>query len=357
MLTRFRLPHMTACFVFIGIAGHCHAHNINPLEHKGPIMNMLFNSTFLLDKLGQPVHETFTSIAYRCHTKIEDCAGSDYEYKETDVNDGIGKLIQGVIWNDDPSLKLLGSLARKKEWGLFMYDADKISACQRNPQAKCKSIDETYDLLYRSHYGDLQFLHSMAAEDGTDPAITKRKIMEWAKFAYKVSTGEIGKDRTLAELESSGESMVNAYFKRGSWKVGFLFTRQENPLASHVKNVALGSLLHMVQDSYSDAHVNRVQSCVPINPTRMDVVEFHNYAAQKGEEHKVADARPVWLNKGSLASSNPVWHSARLIQLSFKGAAWPEVEKILDSEVYKLSDSPPGPARKASGGDPDCWKV
>ena len=347
----------TVTFGLLFSAGDSYAHGINPLQHKGLFNTLLFGNTRLLDRLGEPVHETFTSIAYRCHTRIDSCIGSDYVWTETDTRDGIGTLIQGVVWNDDPSLKLLGNVGKKKEWGVFMWDADKIASCHRDKKANCKSIDESYDMLYRSHYGDLQFLHSMASEDGAEPAVTKGKIMEWAKFAYKVSTGEISRDRTLLELETSGDSLVNTYLNRGSWKVGYLFTRLEKPLASHVRAVALGSLLHMVQDSYSDAHVNRVQSCMPMNPTRQQIIEFHNYAAQIGDEHKIADKRPVWLKTGTLASSNPVWQSARLIQLSFSGATWTAVEKVLDTEVFAMADIPPhGPAKKATGGDSGCWK-
>lgn len=351
MISRHRMRCFMAILAWGAMLNCAVAHNINPLEHKGIIRSALFGSTFLLDKLGQPVHETFTMIAYRCHTKIDDCAGAGFDYSQTDNKDGIGELIQGVIWNDDPSLKLMGGLGMKKEWGLFMYDADKISVCQREKKSNCKAIDESFDLLYRSHYGDMQFLHSMATEDDADPAETKKKIMEWAKFTYRVSIGEIDKNSTLAELEASNDSLVNTYIKRGSWKVGFLFTRQANPRGALVKTMALGSLLHMVQDSYSDAHVNREQSCIPMNPTRREIREFHNYAAQNGKEHKLADARPIWLLSGSLKSPNPVWQSARLIQLSFSGAPWSEVERILDDDVYKLAV----PSRRATGGDPSCW--
>jgi hypothetical protein len=90
-----------------------------------------------------------------------------------------------------------------------------------------------------------------------------------------------------------------------------------------------------------------------MNPTRLEVKEFHNYAAQDGKEHKAADVRPVWLNSGSLKSSNPVWQSARLIKLSFSGAAWSEVEKILQDEIFKLAS----PSLAATGGDPTCWPI
>lgn len=33
--------------------------------------------------------------------------------------------------------------------------------------------------MTRSHYGDLQFLHAMASEEGIHPGATRAKILDW----------------------------------------------------------------------------------------------------------------------------------------------------------------------------------
>lgn len=56
-------------------------------------------------------------------------------------------------------------------------------------------------LLYRSHFGDLQFFHSMAAYDGETAEETRRRMKMWAKFLWGVGTKNILVDRFIRTLD------------------------------------------------------------------------------------------------------------------------------------------------------------
>lgn len=44
-------------------------------------------------------------------------------------------------------------------------------------------------LLYRSHYGNLQFMHSMASFDGEPAGSTRRHMQMWAKYLWGIAIG------------------------------------------------------------------------------------------------------------------------------------------------------------------------
>jgi len=326
------------------------AFNMNPLERPRSILIFLRHS-YLLDKVSEPVHEKITLAAYDCIANPSKCRGDSIDIDRTSTKKSMGKLIDGVEWNDDPSRMLIGSLWSARKWVIWMDDGAEIASCHRERKSNCKNIDASYDLLYRSHYGDLQFFHAMASHNGERPKETFQKIMNWAEFTYKVSTGEIQPYVALDSLEKMQVSAINRHIQRGSWSASYLFARNENAPPEQVKLIALGSLLHLIQDSYSDSHVDRVNSCNSLNHNKQEIREFHNYADQKAEEHKKADVLPQWLGSGDLSDSNPVSASAKIINASFNNKSWSDVKQILENEIFKLSDA----ARPASAGEASCF--
>jgi hypothetical protein len=228
-------------------------------------------------------------------------------------------------------------------------------------------------MLYRSHFGDLQFFHSMASVDSETAIETKKKMMAWAKFTYNYFISEEKLDNKT--IDSFGE--LYPMIKKG-WTLGALFDpvpggewkKSSNPLkfghyepngnprmrnkddGISVKFIALGSLLHMVQDSYSESHTAREFGCNPLARNKGRIITFRNYADQKGDDHAVADVYPEWLKHGELGINNPVWASAKIINFAFDEEPWEKVEKFLDTEVFVLSD----PQAKPQPGDRDCFE-
>lgn len=334
-----------SCAAVVAPAG---AYNMNSVAT--PVLSYTSHA-YLLDKVSDPVHEIITMLAYNCQANPGACRGQPLTFDRARVDKPIGHLVRGVEWNDDPSLMLSGGAIDKSRWVIWMDDGERIADCIRSGKAGCKTIDHTFDLLYRSHFGDLQFLHAMASRDGEPPAETRRKIMDWAEFSYKVATGAISPETPLSDIK---DVQIDKYLRRGSWTPQFLFTKTtgDKDVAGTVYLVALGSLLHMVQDSFSDAHVRRKGSCRALNHNKLEIEEFHNYVMQDAAAHKRADVKPQWVEDGDISDANPVTASAKILRAALQGEDWDKVVKpLLLNDVFKLSDA----VRPSSRGDASCF--
>ena len=71
--------------------------------------------------------------------------------------------------------------------------------------------------MYRSHFGDLQFLHSMASRDGEMASETRQRILMWAEFTWSVAVGtqdskgllkDVKIDRFSEFFPKSGQSVM-----------------------------------------------------------------------------------------------------------------------------------------------------
>ncbi|KAF4467375.1 hypothetical protein FALBO_5753 [Fusarium albosuccineum] len=200
---------------------------------------------------GNPVHESMTLAALikaGCishGTSYSDVVGSMPWVSQPDTFE----FFRGVIWNDDPACYLFndkpnnnGNYAMGVDWyGDYLM--------------KWKLLSD--NIIYRSHFGDLQFLHAMGTHKGQSPADTKKMIMLWLEVMYKLAVG----DRV------SPEDPINRHLKN-------LFTEDTKPAGSRslrtllmgstpsysnpiIANRALGSCFHVIQDSYALGHCQR----------------------------------------------------------------------------------------------------
>jgi hypothetical protein len=96
----------------------------------------------------------------------------------------------------------------------------------------------------------------MASCEGEEAQVTKAKIMMWAEFTYKIAIGEL--DRGV-ELRKIGISGMETLFKNRGWTAQQLFTRGDPTYRGeqNFRNFAFGSLLHLVEDSFSLSHTER----------------------------------------------------------------------------------------------------
>lgn len=333
---------------FAGIALLCSqtafAHNINPVER--PDISG-WGSRYLASKIAEPVHETMTMLSYDCHARPHECEGSPEQFDRIRDGKRLAFLITGVEWNDDPSLMLLGDMADIVKWRKWMLDAEDKAKCRgRHGPSPCVGVEVSDDLLYRSHYGDLQFLHAMAASDTESARETQRKMLVWARFVYEVAIGKIDPVTTLKQLPE-----VDALIQRPGWNVHYLFARNENSKAS-IRKIAIGSLLHLIQDSYSDAHTARINGCEALSHDKGPILNFRLYKWQDPDEHKEADVRPTWLDKGDLSDRNPVWASARVLNHWIDRDEWETVvQPFLSNEVWPLLNHD----AIADAGDSECF--
>lgn len=306
----------------------------------------------LWERITETVHEDITDAAERCATSqaarpkgeiLAPCLPTNSLPPRTSVGNKYNALIRGVWWNDDPNQHLFG--VHYATWVIWMSDAEGIAKKGRNWLGKSATITPGYKMQYRSHYGDLQFLHAMANENGETADAVRQRILDWTEFAYAVATEQIEPDVKLADSQMP---VVTRYFSRQpGWSVHYLFAPQFTLGRTTIKDVALGSILHVVQDSFSKAHSSRDYALTAECPSGR-VTEFHAYNSQDSALHGKADTRNSWLeNDQFTADSNPVQVSAQLIAFARTGADWPSVVKpYLETKVFCVGKD----ARLSSGG-------
>ena len=257
------------------------------------------------DLFTSSVHEEITQRIFGCDADIDDesaCSDLELEYA------GDFPVI-GVRWNDDPPFRLGERAAERigcdsrytirfasqpKCWiGLFKL-AEKRAARGRTFGPK------NANLMFRSHLGDLQFLHAMAGADGEPAALTRRRILAWAEFCWKVATGEIALSQALRDLRAPD---LREFFGASGWTVQDLLTLGVPALRTHIREVAFGSLLHTLQDSFAAGHAERAP---PVADARCaqapefaapgKIREFHAYGKQDHKRHAEADTREAFVS-------------------------------------------------------------
>ncbi len=300
---------------------------------------------------SEPVHEEITARIYDCN---DDCNDADVaaEYANPYV-------IAGVRWNDDPPFQLqpgegqhthckteetIRFTTQPRCWYELFTAAKKAAEQGEVPNAASHA-----PLLARSHFGDLQFFHSMASQDGELAGETQRRVMIWMEFTWRVANGEYGLDSKLADVKIVG---FDQFFGKSGWTVQDLFTAG-NPILrgkGRVPDVAFGSLLHTVEDSFAEGHVQREGnssgscSSAPQFAAPPRVIEFHSYAHQDEKKHKERDTRNAFTEE--LARPiNEVMVGKALKDFNERGASWETVKPYLDC-VFAVVD----PSVKASAG-------
>ncbi|MGE3151484.1 MAG: hypothetical protein AB7G48_12625 [Nitrospiraceae bacterium] len=315
------------------------AFHINPLSRKSESID---SKSGLMDFISENVHEIITNKGRKIF--LTECEASENksgcEYERNLMNGKViqDSLLRGIWWNDDPNQDLYK--ARQAIWLGHMKDAE-------HRAKKGVRIDGRYMMHYRSHYGDLQFLHSMASKDGEDPHKTKENIFMWAEFAYKISIGEIARRDKFSEVKID---RIKNYFggRHAEWEINwilqprYLLTDTKNDFQEH----ALGTLLHMVEDSYSEAHVTRSYSSTEKCKSGR-ILSFQSYTKQSPSLHSKADTFSGYKAVKYSDGSSPELTAARLISFSHRKASWEkEVRPYLDGIVYcfdgDLEKSGPG---------------
>ncbi|KAF2198768.1 hypothetical protein GQ43DRAFT_474240 [Delitschia confertaspora ATCC 74209] len=297
----------------------------------------------------EPIHEDIAIASFiGCRVpKFRFPRGTDYN--SLDRNQW--EYIRGLEWNDDPSC-------------LLFVDSDESNS------ALGKGLDFAHAFLFgddgcltrRTHFGDLQFLHSMASRYGEDANITKEKLLKWIEIMYKLATGDQGvnaKDR-IGDRERFPE-----YFSSSTDPCGdktledlLLGTTRKYP-RSNIPKRALGSCLHLIQDSYAVGHtLRRLQNVWDIEGKDEDgyfrfrpntyaqlgpIITFHTYKDQS-DRHKHYDESNQDRDPKDLNSFNHIIgarcaidKSKKLIDFYATKTKWEDgVSDFLANEVFAL---------------------
>jgi hypothetical protein len=277
-----------------------------------------------------PVHEAITQSAFGCvKDNPIDCAGEKF---------ASSAVIWGIRWNDDPPFRMKDKVqgcdcdqtirfnTQPSCWYRLFKDAEKKAA-------KGKVFGPGYVLLYRIHFGDLQFVHAMASMEGESASTTRAHIMMWLEFTWQLATDTIRRDRYMKEL---GLGDLGTFFP-GDLSASILFAQGYPPFQNEkISEVALGSLLHLVQDSFSRSHVTRANptgaDCegMPNVPAPGAITQFHSYANQEPSKHDEMDRAHALRVHEIEDKPNVIDVSRTIVQLWQRKTPWEEVHKYFD---------------------------
>ena len=322
----------------------------------------------LLPMLKNPVHEAITLGALECTAAAsaeKDCVTLEAVQKNR-------VLLYGVRWPDDPPFALnrnnppavsdcdtrvtVRSTAQPKCWMALFNDAAAKAKTTLAKTPGYPAFGPGHYLLYRSHYGDLQFLHSMAAYDGERAGETQTRMKMWAEFLWEIAVGKVPVDKFIRQL---GFTELTPYFP-GDMTVTNLFATGIVEVRRNLDQVALGVLLHMLQDSFSQAHTERLPESggqcaqLPRFAKPGKIARFYSYAGQAGHLHDREDTFGS-LGLQTLQTTPTVIDISRnLIALWNEKAPWADASKFFDC-VIDLQDpqapAGPGPFISPPGGN------
>lgn len=316
-----------------------------------------------LPMIKSPVHEAITLNALDCTS----LPGAEPDCLTRDAIQKHQVLLYGVRWPDDPPFALsrtnpprssncnpavtLRSTAQPKCWTTLFSDAAATAKVNLAKNSAAPAFGPGDYMLYRSHFGDLQFFHAMASHDGELAAVTQRRMKTWAQFLWGIATKSSPTDRFVRDLEPAA---LADYFPGDITATNLLATGIVE-VRKELSHVAMGALLHMVQDSFSQAHSGRGPETgamcaeTPRFARPGSIERFHSYAGQVGSSHDQEDTFAA-LHLHTLQVSPSVVDASRsFLTLWKEGASWEEAEKLFDC-VFALqapgAQAGPGPFTK-----------
>jgi len=304
----------------------------------------------LIVHFTSPQHEEIAHRIFGC--EVEDCRSPEAGQKSAPP-----AVLAGSRWNDTPPFTLLKTRTPfcptgkvitintdPECWGILFKDA------KEQAEAGRKYGNEPLTLvLYRSHFGDMQFLHSMAASEQELARETKQKIMAWAEFMYRIALGEITRGTSI---KKTGIQDIDGLFTHRYDTVQTLFVSDSPREYREDENLhlfAMGVLLHMVTDSLSGSHVQRGDqfghACRHVSGKRNPgwVKQFHVYNLQDSSAHGRAETDRALADRLETDTS-PVDVGRAVMEYYNRKAKWEELRVYLDC-VYDLADpnAPAGP--------------
>jgi hypothetical protein len=311
----------------------------------------------VVDHFSSPVHEELTHRMFGCDLPVDSgCADPLPKGRYAPY-----PVVFGVQWNDNPPFQVdgvkgcpSGTTIRLPNysdcWITLFRDAEK--------NAPEYVFDGTtgHALIYRVHFGDMQFLHSMASWDGESTRDTKSRIMAWAELTYRTAIGDLSPGSVLAN--SDIEEIRNVFATKG-WTIEGLFSLgQDSAMKAAVPDIAFGSLLHVVQDSFAKGHVERDDATAGTcnggaQRKAGDIKEFHSYENQDKDLHGRADRHESM--QAHLLASNPtaVQIGKTLVSMRASKVAWKDVQPYLAECVFPVPAErlrhPAGPGQNFRG--------
>jgi hypothetical protein len=228
--------------------------------------------------------------------------------------------VRGALWNDDPegfAESGDGDIAAK----LFAAEADGAT------------FGPGDSLFARGHFGDLQSIHAMACVEHEPADTTLRAMLAWCELMHGIACGTTTGEVPLDEVPVT--AVAERFAGRPAPTVAGLLRTDE---AAGLRARATGSLLHVVQDSFASAHVERVELG---GARRGPIVGFLWYGGQDPALHAQADAFPGEDGLDNLhtvgGALDGLDHSVAVLELLADSAGWEALERLLRADVLPLA--------------------
>jgi len=306
-----------------------------------------------------PGHETITSMGIECFNRTLGALPANCLNKPSSIgllnnktqvkiraipNLDAQELLDASSFSDDPGRVAQSHLSGAK--GFFLNN----EKCLVRPWYQfgfgAKRIyynNITGGLFCNSHYGVLQFWHAMALA-----------------FMPNAETDILPSKKQFHCNDVNPPFRVRFIFKQQC--KGLFSSRNCDPIPDNkngnrrLQISALGALIHMVQDSYSQSHVVRDEFDL-LEPSRIDcapIKKYLTYQGQDKEKHGASDTFPIVVNKNCIASEidDPVTATAKI--LWYLNQPDDNVEKFityLKQSVFKPAYRDIVNAPNASAGD------
>jgi hypothetical protein len=335
-------------------------------------------------------HETMTLDSMYCAEESalrpDSCPARPKDWKGAlDLSKiGLGHLSQrqaglAVRFPDDPVSELrFSNPVGLLRWGWNMG----VSGCAG------KSADIKTGLRCSAHYGDFQFMHAMSAKENIDPEITKDEITAWVRYLLFIIQNK-QQPAGLPFIEQSyceywktqqlnGNPIGKVMLPGGvlafpcvvnhdsPWTIASMFAFEctiniyqcnVDLTPQNAKRKAIGSILHLIQDSFSQGHALRGDCCYKIPDEQLaayqcaEINQFNAYQNQNKDRHESADKKPFPGKScnGDSVINDPITSGAIVLwELKNSDLSDDAIDKLidyLDSHVIKLSEkaTPSGP--------------
>ncbi|KAK6527387.1 hypothetical protein TWF281_010567 [Arthrobotrys megalospora] len=287
----------------------------------------------------------------------------------------IKEFVRGVFFNDDPALLLFHNDEKNTNWHFttgyeWFWTHINYGNAHRRDESTPEATEHYWHLTERSHFWDLQFLHAMASTAGEDAHETLGKVMLWLEIMYKLATDQGVKptdklaDITISSQVDTRLYTLSTFFNTDSQPpssatINFLLCADTPFTGLQIKFRALGSILHVIQDSYMKGHTKRTltnpgdlmpRSQDTFQPGKWaqlgEIENFHTYVGQNKEAHERYDR---WDDKwgkmvpGKPESFDPLYGARQAREKSVEmvnffardpPASWAEVRNWLLGQVF-----------------------
>jgi hypothetical protein len=263
-------------------------------------------------------------------------------------------IIHGTWWNDDPLRYLWAQGGDFRDGARSAFDATYRNLPTYQGGGSCQVSPDKH-LFRRSHFGDLQHLHFMT---GTEGRTANQRVQEttdlalgWMQFAYEVATGRLKPEEPLVgvlgkfEGVPSAEDVAqnNCVTTVANAQVRTLFTPRDKTWEKYrqafTPDIALGSMLHVMQDSFSPAHTCRIVVSES-DRTYSVIADVYNYSTQRSSSHAQLDLYPDWLTAvatgaGRKFENDPVAVGKWLMDAIDARLDWTIVDKHLRETIFR----------------------